>query len=184
MSDKAGELRKRLFRLIKSSLILIFVLTLLSFLRPQLVSMVSDIYPGSTGTSDLALNVISLLFVIYFGYFILIDVKYLLDLVTAKFRRPDQGKLQTIAYDIAGIISLVLASSLLSPILSSIKDVGGTAVSVLNLALLAIGLILIYHMANQVYTLLKQRIEKIVQETKQSRSDQLRSEHQASGKQE
>jgi predicted PurR-regulated permease PerM len=172
---EAGEVRKRIFRLIKNSLTLGFILIFLSLLRPQLVSLIGFTAEGLTISGDLILNVIDLLFVVYFGYFILVDVKYFLDLASARFGRKDRGKLQSITYDIAGLISLVLASSLVTPILTSIQGIGETTAKVVNIILLAIGFFIVYHLANQIYSLLKQQVEKLIHETRQFRtSDQTR----------
>jgi hypothetical protein len=74
MTSEAGEARGRIFRLIKNSLILGFVLIFLSFLRPELVSLIDYAALGVSG--DLILNIVELLFVVYFGYLILADLKH------------------------------------------------------------------------------------------------------------
>jgi predicted PurR-regulated permease PerM len=165
-----GEVRKRIFRLIKNSLTLGFILIFLSLLRPELVSLIGFTVEGLTISGDLILNVFALLFVIYFGYFILVDVKYFLDSASARFGRKDRGKLQSITYDIAGLISLILASSLLTPILTSIQGIGVTIAKVFNITLLAIGFLIVYHLSNQLYSLVKQQVEKLIHETRQFRT--------------
>jgi hypothetical protein len=164
------EIPKRIFRLIKNGLILAFILIFLSLLRPELVSLISFAAQGLATSGDLILGVFALLFVVYFGYFILIDVKYFLDLISARFDRKSRGKLQSIMYYLAGLISLVLASSLATPVLTSIQNVGETASKVVNIILLAIGFFIVYNLANQIYSFVKQEIEKLIHKTWQFRS--------------
>jgi hypothetical protein len=115
--------------------------------------------------------VVIFLFVVYFGYFILVDIKYFLDLASKRFGQKDPGNLQSITYDVVVLISLILASFLLTPIISSIHGLGVTAAKIVNIILLAVGLFLIYHLANKIYSLLKQEIEKLILETKQYRTN-------------
>ena len=160
MSSRAGDARARFFRLIKNVLILGFVVILFTFLRSDFVLLID--YVGLGSSANLILNAILLIFVIYFGYFVLIDVKYFLDMLSARFGHKDQVKLQNLTYDFAALISLFLASAIITPILTSIQTVGGTASRVVNIILLAIGFLIIYHMVNQIYSVLKQRFELII----------------------
>ncbi len=167
---EASEVRIRVFRLIKNSLALGFILFFFSLLRPELVSLIDFAIGELSISGDLILNIIALMFVVYFGYFILVDVKYFLDWASTRFGKKDQGSPKGITYDIAGLISLVLASFLVTPLLTSVGG-GETAVNVFNIALLAIGFFIVYHLANQIYVLIKQEIEKLIGETKQLRAN-------------
>jgi hypothetical protein len=170
-SGEASEVRKRVFRLIKNSLVLAFVLVFLNLLRPELASLIGFVAESLAASSELIVDIFAFLFIVYFGYFILLDLKFFLDLASVRFGRKDRGKFQNITYDVAVLISLVLASSLLSPFLASIQDVGETAVKVANIVLLAMGFLVVYHLANQVYSVLKREFRKVAHRNKQSRLD-------------
>jgi hypothetical protein len=166
-NDEVSAVRKRTFRLIKTGLTLGFILVFFNLLRSELISLINFFLEGLSISGDLVLGVITLLFVIYFGYFILTDLKYFLDLASKRFGQKNRGNLQNITYDVVGLISLVLSSFLLTPIASSIQNVGETMAKAVNIVLLAIGFFLFYHLVNQIYSLLKQEIEKLIVETKQ-----------------
>jgi amino acid transporter len=119
------------------------------------------------------LDTISLMFIIYFGYFILIDSKYFLDFISTRLERRERGKARSVIYDVAAIISLILASELLTPFVESISDVGYTLMTLINIIFLAIGFFIVYHLANEIYYLVKKDVEKLVEET----SRQIRKEH-------
>ena len=170
MSTEVGEVKAKFFRLIKNTLILGFILVFFTLLRAELISLINLAVSGLSISGDLIFNMIILLFVVYFGYYILIEVKYFLDLASKRLGRKNQGNLQSVTYDIAGLISLILASFLLSPIVVSISGFGDTAAKIVNVLLLAIGLLIVYHLANQLYMLLKKQIGKLALETKQFRT--------------
>jgi hypothetical protein len=140
MSGEAGEVRKRTFLLVKNSLSLSFILIFLSILRPELISLINFAVQGLEISGDLVLNIIILLIIVYFGYSILLNVKYFLDLASARFARK----------------------SLVTPILTPIQGIGSTAAKIVNIILLAVGFFIVYHLANQVYSLVKQEVEKLV----------------------
>jgi hypothetical protein len=164
-----SEVKKRVFRLIKNSLALGFILFFFSLLRSELVSLVNFVVGALAISGDLVINVISLIFVVYFGYFILVDIKYFLDWASNRFEKKDQGSFKGISYDVAGLISLVLASFIVTPLFASVEG-GQIIVSVFNIVLLAIGFFIVYHLANQIYMLAKAEVEKIVARTKRLRA--------------
>jgi uncharacterized membrane protein len=167
-NNKASEVKKRVLRLIKNSLVVVFTLAFVNILRPELLSFIEFTAGSLSISSGLILNVFTLLFIVYFGYFILIDLKFFLDFVSYRFDRKDRGKLQSVAYDIIVLISLALSSSLLSPFLASIQGVGETIVKIANIVLLAIGFFVFYHLVNQVYFLTKKQLEKLFSRSKHS----------------
>ena len=173
MAGKAGEIRTRTLRLLKSSLGLGFTLIFLSLLRPELVSLVGLEVEGLTVNGEVVISVISLMFVIYFGYFILIDAKYFLDFISVKLGSKERGRAKSVTYDVATIIALVLASQLLTPFLASIPDAGNAVAKATNIALLAIGFVIVYHLTNELYYLIKRKIENLIEEM----SKQIRKEH-------
>jgi hypothetical protein len=173
MASGTSEIRTRAFRLLKNSLTLGFILILLDLLRPELSSFINFQIGGFPITGEMVLSIISLMFIVYFGYFILIDAKYFLDLISIKLGSKERGKAKNITYDIAIIISLVLASQLLTPFLTSISDIGNAAAKATNIVLLAIGFVIVYHLANEIYYLIRRNIENLIEET----SKQIRKEH-------
>jgi predicted PurR-regulated permease PerM len=167
MNGNANEIRTRILRLLKNSLKLGFVLVLINLLRPELSSLISLFFQGFGVTNPGLLNFISLTFVIYFGYFILSDSKFFLNIISARLDARERNRPKNITYDIAAIISLVLISQLLTPFLDSVPEVGHTIATVLNLALLGIGFFLAYHLAIQAYEVAKRQIETLIEGTKQ-----------------
>lgn len=119
----------------------------------------------------MVLNIIALILIVYFGYFILIDAKYFLDIVSARLGTKERDKSKTITYDVAGIISLILASQLATPLLNSISQFGDTIAKVVNIVFLAVSLFLAYHLASQVYYLAKQNVEKLIEDAKHIRQE-------------
>ncbi len=173
MASGIREIRTRVFRLLKNSLTLGFILIFLGFLRPELSSFINFEIGGFPITGEMVLSIIALMFIIYFGYFILIDAKYFLDLISIKLGSKERGKAKSVTYDIAIIISLVLASQLLTPFLASIPNVGDAVAKATNIVFLAIGFVIVYHLANETYYLIKKNIENLIDEA----SKQIRREH-------
>jgi hypothetical protein len=170
---ETGEIRIRAFRLLKNSLILGFTLILVNLFRPELSLFINFEIGGFTITGEIVSSVISLMFIIYFGYFILTDAKYFLDFISAELGSKERGKTKNITYDIAAIISLILASQLLTPFVASIPDVGNLVAKAASIAFLVIGVIIIYHLANEVYYLIKKNVENLIRKA----SKQVRREH-------
>jgi predicted PurR-regulated permease PerM len=172
MVSRTGEIRIRALRLLKNSLILSFTLILLSLVRPELLSFINFEIGGFRITGEIVLSVISLVFIIYFGYFVLIDVKYFLDFISAELGSKERGRAKSVTYDIAGIISLILASQLITPFVASISDVGNSVAKGINIVLLAIGFFIVYHLATEIYDLIKKNIENLIEKpSKQMRKE-------------
>ena len=171
LSGESGETRRRILRLTKNILMLSFVLVFLNLLRPELSSLINFFLQGFAITSQTVLNVITLTFIVYFGYFILIDTKYFLDLVSTRLGAKERDRSRAITYDVAGIISLILASQLVTPLLKSISEFGETIVKVVNIGFLAVSLFLAYHLASQIYYLAKQNVEKLIEDAKHIRRE-------------
>jgi predicted PurR-regulated permease PerM len=109
------------------------------------------------------LNFINLIFIIYFGYFIMSDSKFFLNVMSSRLGARDRDRPKAIMYDVAAIISLILISQLLTPFLNSVPQIGNMMGKVLNLALLGIGFLLAYHLAVQAYEMAKRQIETLIQ---------------------
>jgi hypothetical protein len=167
MNTNGSETRTRILRLFKNSLKLGFLLVLINLLRPELSSLISLFFQSFAIRNPGILNFISLIFVIYFGYFILTDSRFFLNIISARLSANECDRPKTITYDIAAIISLVLISQLLTPFLDSVPQVGNTLAMVLNLVLLGIGFLLAYHLAIQAYEVAKLHIETLIEGTKQ-----------------
>jgi hypothetical protein len=161
----SSKIRTRAFRLLRNSLILGFVLTFLNLLRPELSTFITFRIAGFTITSAAVLNIVSLIFIAYFGYFILIDANYFLGLMSTKLGSKESGKAKSLIYDIAAIISLVLASQLLTPLVVSIPQVGNFLANAINITFLIVCLLIVYHLGNALYHLIKRHIENLVGET-------------------
>jgi hypothetical protein len=174
MASGTSGIRVRAFRLLKNSLTLGFVLIFLDLIRPELSSLISFEVGGFSITGEMVLSIVSLLFIIYFGYFILIEAKYFLGLISIKLGGRERGKAKSVTYDVAIIISLVLASQLLAPFFASIPNFGDNIATTVNIAFLAVGFVIVYHLANEIYDLIKKNIENLIEEA----SKQIRREHQ------
>jgi hypothetical protein len=165
LTHELEAIRKRIFGVLKNVLILSFALILFSTIRPELASFLNFKILGFQVTSGIILDIISLIFVIYFGYFILVDLKFFLDLInksfSARLGEKEHGQAKNITYDVAVVISLVLVSSLLAPVISSIPDVGGTVGNVINIIFIGIGFFMVYHLAHELYYFAKNYFEKI-----------------------
>ena len=74
MSDGAGEIRKRILRLTKNVLVLAFALVFLTLLRPELLTAIDFVAAGFMVTGDVIVNIIALLFIIYYGGQILLQL--------------------------------------------------------------------------------------------------------------
>jgi hypothetical protein len=173
VASGTSEIRIRVFRLLKNSLSLGFILIFLGLLRPEISSLINFEIGGFQITGEMVLSIVSLIVIIYFGYFILIDAKYFLDVISFKLGSRERGKAKGITYDVAIIISLALASQLLTPFLASIPDVGNTVAKATNIAFLAIGFVIVYHLGSEIYYLIKKKIESVIEEA----TKQIRKEH-------
>jgi predicted PurR-regulated permease PerM len=171
MAGESGETRRRILRLTKNILTLSFVLVFLNLLQPELSSLINFFLQGFAITSQTVLNIIILIFIVYFGYFILIDAKYFLDRVSTRLLAKERDKSTAITYDVAGIISLILASQLVTPLLNSISQFGDTIAKAVNIVFLAVSLFLAYHLASQIYYLAKQNVEKLIEDAKHIRQE-------------
>jgi hypothetical protein len=171
MAGESSETRRRILRLVKSALTLGFVLVFINLLRPELSSLIDFFLQGFAVTSQTVLNIIMLVFTVYFGYFILIDIKYFIDIASVRLGAKERDKSKAVTYDVAGIISLILASQLLTPLLISISQLGDTIAKIVNIAFLAVSLFLVYHLATQIYYLARQNFERLIEDAKHVRQE-------------
>jgi len=163
MEKKAGDAGRRALRLLKNSLILYFLLFLCNSIEPYLHPFL-DLRIGSIRlSSETVFTGLSLIFLIYFGYFILLDVKFFLGLasklISAWLVGEEVSRVRMIAYDIAIIIALILFYELVTPLVSGIQGVGKPLATAIQIVVLAIVLLLLYHLATQIYHLVRDRAE-------------------------
>jgi len=169
MSGGIGDVRKRIFRLLKNILLLYFILLCIRTVQPEFFSIINfEIYDFKISGEKIAAT-LSLIFTIYFGYFILIDLRFFLDLankfISMKLGEGEHGKAKIITYDIAVIIASILIQEFLTPIVLAIPYIGESIIKVINLAILALIFFIIYHMANELYYILKRPIDRLIEET-------------------
>ena len=165
LNSEPKGMRKRAFRLLKNILILLFAFILFNTIRPELASLVNFEVGGFEITSEMILDIVSLVFIIYFGYFILVDLKYFLDfmnkIMSIRLGAKERGRAKNVTYDVAAIISLILAAALIAPLITSIPDVGETIEKGINIVFIGIGFFIAYHLVHEIYYLVKNYIERV-----------------------
>jgi hypothetical protein len=168
LETNINNIRDRIFRFLKNFFILVFILFVLRFVGQQDVSFIQFEVLDYILTDKIIIQLIAMLFFIYYGYFVLIDIKLYVDLLnrymSGKLGTNESNKIKNIAYDIAAIISLILISVLIFPFIRSIPRFGDVLANYLNIFFLAISFLFIYHGLNEIYFLLKDRIEKVIDE--------------------
>jgi len=136
-------------------------------------------------TDKLIIRLITTMFFIYYGYFILVDLKLFIDLLNKytaiTFGYNESDKIKNIAYSITAIISLFLASLLILPLVSSLPTYGNMITGYLNLAFLVIIFIIIYNISNNVYSLTKDKIDEAIDEITKKISQEISSRANKSG---
>ena len=167
MTNNSIVIRDTMFRFFKYLLFLLFIVFFLRILESQ-SSFIHFQVLDYIVTDKLIIRLIATMFFIYYGYFVLVDLKLFIDLLnqyTAKtLGYNESNKIKNIAFSIAAIISLFLASLLLLPLVSSLPTYGNVIASYLNLAFLAIIFIIIYNISNMVYSLAKDKIDETIDE--------------------
>jgi len=166
MQRNSRDVGKRLLRLLKNILILYFALTLCKALEPYLAPILNLELGSLLISSELVFTGVSLVLLIYFGYFILLDIRFFLNLASKAISSwligEEVSRVRVIAYDVAVIIALILFRELATPLLRCIEGVGAPLATAVQIIVLAIILLMVYHLAGQLYHLLKDRIEGIV----------------------
>ncbi|MFC1803872.1 hypothetical protein ACFL0D_07915 [Thermoproteota archaeon] len=167
MTNNSNIIRDKIFRFLKYLLILLFIVFFLRVLENQ-SSFIQFQVLDYIVTDKLIIRLIATMFFIYYGYFILVDLKIFIDLLNLYTARTlgydESNKIKNIAYSIAAIIYLFLASLLILPFVNSIQTYGKVLASYLDLAFLAIIFIIIYNISNEVYSLTKNKIDETIDE--------------------
>ena len=166
MGKGSRDAGRRALRLLKNALILYFALSVCRAIEPYLKPLLNLRVGGLALSGESLITGISLIFVIYFGYFILVDLVFFLNLaskiVSAWLIGEEVSRVRMIAYDLAVIIALVLLYELVIPLVEGVGGIGKPLSTGIQIALLAVGILITYHLANQVYYLLKNRIDRFV----------------------
>jgi len=116
-------------------------------------------------TGEMVLNLLSLVFIIYYGYGILTDGKFLLD-VTSRALVVKFGVVETpkmIAYDLIYLIVLFLGRAAVIPVIGSIPEVGSLLARVITLVFVGVGFLVVYHLMRSVYSLMRNRIDLAIE---------------------
>ena len=167
MTNNSIIIRDKIFLFLKYLLILLFIVFFLRVLENQ-SSFIQFRVLDYIVTDKLIIRLIATMFFIYYGYFVLVDLKLFIDLLNQYTARTlgynESNKIKNIAYSIAAIISLFLASLLVLPFVSSLPTYGEIIASYLNLAFLVIIFIIIYNISNIVYSLTKIKIDETIDE--------------------
>ena len=170
MINNSNFIRTKIFHFLKYLLILLFIVFFLNVLDKQLSFIQFQVLDYMV-TDKLIIRLITTMFFIYYGYFILVDLKLFIDLLnkyTARtFGYNESDIIKNIAYSITAIISLFLASLLILPLVSSLPTYGNMITGYLNLAFLVIIFIIIYNISNNVYSLTKDKIDEAIDEIRE-----------------
>ncbi len=166
MVQSSEDVGRRALRLLKNLLILYFAFFLCRSIEPFLRPFITIRFGGVLIDSETIITAASLLLLIYFGYFILIDVRFFLNLaskiLSAWLVGEEKSRIRIVAYDFAVIIALILLHELIVPLARSIQSIGESLATIAQLVILAVILLMVYHLASQVYYLIKSRVEKFV----------------------
>ena len=168
MSNNSNIIRERIFNSIKNLLILFFIIFFISVIDKQPSYFQFQILEY-TLTDNTILRTIAIIFFIYYGYYVLQDLKILLDIINLYTARAlgynEISKIKNITYSITALISLFLASLLVLPMIGSIPSYGKVLSSYLNLLLLLIMFIIIYNIFNEAYSLTKTNVDILIDKT-------------------
>ena len=176
MSKNSIVIRESIYRFLKYSLILLFIIFFLRVLESQSPFIQFKVFEY-TVTDKLVIRLIATTFFIYYGYFVIVDLKFFVDILnqyTAKtLGYNESNKIKNIAYSVASIISLFLASLLVLPFVSSIPTYGELVAGYLNLAFLALIFLIIYNISSTLYSLMKDKIDEAIEELSKKINQEL-----------
>ena len=176
MSKNSIVIRESIYRFLKYSLILLFIVFFLRVLENQ-SSFIQFKVLEYIVTDKLVIRLLATMFFIYYGYFVIVDLKFFVDILnqyTAKtLGYNESNKIKNIAYSVASIISLFLASLLVLPFVSSIPPYGELVAGYLNLVFLALIFLIIYNISNMLYSLMKDKIDETIDELSKKISQEI-----------
>ncbi len=156
------EIRQRIRRLLGSLIKLILVLFALTILDTMFGGFTLDLFGFLTDTSEV-LGAVRLIAIVYYGYWILKDSLFFLDLLTdvltRRFDLGGSGNLRRIGLDFLYLISLGLGWFALSPFLKLAPEL---VVRALALIFLVLAIVFLYDLVKTVYSMLRISFESLV----------------------
>lgn len=164
----SNAIRNKIVNLLKNSFKLSLVLLFLKVISGSLNQYVTFHLAEFTVTGEMVANGLSLVFVVYYGYSILTDGSFLIDIASkAMMLKLGVEKTETpkaIVYDVTCLIALVLAAEALIPIMGAIPESGPLLAEVTSMVFIATGFLLVYHLCKAIYSLMKARIDQVIEE--------------------
>jgi len=162
----SNAIRNRIVNLLKNIFKLSLVLLFLKVISGSLNQYVTFNLAEFTITGEMIANGLSLVFIVYYGYSILTDGSFLIDIASKTMMlRLGAEKTETpktIVYDVTCLIALVLAAEALIPIMGVIPESGPLLAEVTSLAFTALGFLLVYHLSKSTYLLMRTRIDQVI----------------------
>lgn len=157
------ELKARIGRILSSLIKLTIALIILASLDALLGGLSFDAFGLHLDTSEL-LGGIRLLAIIYYGYWVLKDSLFFLDLfsdsLARRFGLEEKGNLRRVGLDFLYLLSTILAWFGISPFLRALPEV---AVRVVSVTFIAVAIAFVYDLVKTVYSLLKISFESLVE---------------------
>jgi len=162
----SNAIRNRIVNLLKNIFKLSLVLLFLKAISGSLDQYVAFNLAEFTITGEMITNGLPLVFIVYYGYSILTDGSFLIDIASkAMMLRLGVEKTETpktIVYDVTCLIALVLAAEALIPIMGVIPELGPLLAEVTSVVFIAVGFLLVYHLGKGTYSLMRARIDQVI----------------------
>ena len=162
----SNAIRNRIVNLLKNIFKLSLVLLFLKVISGSLNQYVTFNLAEFTITGEMIANGLSLVFIVYYGYSILTDGSFLIDLASKammlRLGVEKTGTSKTIVYDVTCLIALVLAAEALIPIMGVIPESGPLLAEVTTIVFVAVGFLLVYHLGKGTYSLMRTRIDQVI----------------------
>jgi len=162
----SNAIRNRIVNLLKNIFKLSLILLFLKVISGSLNQYVTFNLAEFTITGEIIANGLSLLFIIYYGYSILTDGSFLIDIASKammlRLGAEKTGTSKTIVYDVTCLIALVLAAEALIPIMGVIPESGPLLAEVTTIVFIAVGFLLVYHLGKGTYSLMRTRIDQAI----------------------
>ena len=162
----SNAIRNRIVNLLKNIFKLSLILLFLKVISGSLNQYVTFNLAEFTITGEMIANGLSLIFIVYYGYSILTDGSFLIDLTSKammlRLGVEKTGTPKTIVYDVTCLIALVLAAEALIPIMGVIPESGPLLAEVTTIVFIAVGFLLVYHLGKGTYSLMRTRIDQAI----------------------
>lgn len=156
------DIRRRIRRLLVSFIKLGLVLLALTLMDAAFGGIIFEVFNLSLDSSEI-LGIFRLIAIIYYGYWVLKDSLFFLNILSGtiarKFELEGASKPRRVGLDTLYLISLGLGWLALSPFLRALPDL---AVRAISLAFLLMAFIFIYDLVSTVYSMVKGGFESLV----------------------